>query len=120
MEDTTTFGSFIDSFLTSFREGFSKVSVLNFNFLAGCTPGRVQVDDIRERRKALNDALFLRSMDELAVFNVPIQSPSSWPIPLIEKYHINVSRSFPSAYDGSIENVSPRTSTIHRVYYLLK
>lgn len=93
MEDTTTFGSFIDSFLTSFRDEFSKLSVLNFSFLSNCIPGHIQVDDTRGRRKALNDALFLRSMNGLGVFSVPIQSPSTWPRPLTQEDRINVSSS---------------------------
>ena len=44
--DTSTFGSFVDSFLTSFRDEFPKLSVMSFPLLSNLIPGSIDVDDV--------------------------------------------------------------------------
>jgi hypothetical protein len=46
IHDTATFGSFIDSFLTSFQDEFSKLSVLSFDLLSDSLPASVDVNDV--------------------------------------------------------------------------
>jgi len=77
--DIPTFGGFVDSFLVSFRDEFPKLSILAFPLLSDALSSSLDLDDHRGRRKALNDALCLRSLNELVEMNVPIQSPLTWP-----------------------------------------
>ncbi|KIM89767.1 hypothetical protein PILCRDRAFT_767219 [Piloderma croceum F 1598] len=92
IHDTATFGSFIDSFLTSFRDEFSKLSVLSFDLLSDSSPASVDVNDHSRRRKVLNDALCLRSINELRSMSIPVQSPLSWPT-TIDGVYLDVGRS---------------------------
>ncbi|KAJ7101530.1 Misato segment II tubulin-like domain-containing protein [Mycena belliarum] len=78
MHDTSTFGSFVDSFLTSLRDDFVKLPLLAWPLLSDVLPSIEGVDDKRGRRKIINDALVLRSLSELSSMNIPIQSPTTW------------------------------------------
>ncbi|KDQ54693.1 hypothetical protein JAAARDRAFT_182189 [Jaapia argillacea MUCL 33604] len=78
MNNTETFGSFTDSFLLSYRDEFAKLPCLAFPLMSGVLPGRVDVDDSLGIRKVINDALCLRSLDELSTLSIPIQSPKLW------------------------------------------
>lgn len=78
MNDTPSFGSFTHAFLTRFRDDFVKLPCLSFPVLSGCTPGKVDADDARGIKKALNDALLLQGLSELSTITVPIQPPSVW------------------------------------------
>lgn len=44
--DTATFGSFTDSFLTSFRDEFSKLSILSFPLLSEAISKPLDLDDV--------------------------------------------------------------------------
>jgi hypothetical protein len=46
IHDTSTFGSFIDSFLVSFRDEFSKHSILSFPLLSDSLPASIDVNDV--------------------------------------------------------------------------
>jgi hypothetical protein len=46
MHDTATFGAFVDSFLTSFCDEFSKRSFLTFPLLSDTIPGHIDIDDV--------------------------------------------------------------------------
>jgi len=76
--DNASFGSFINSFLAAFRDEFPKQSTLLFAVMSDAVPGDLDVDDMRGIRKALNDALFLRGLNEYSTMTVPLQSPSNW------------------------------------------
>ncbi|KAL6308792.1 Misato segment II tubulin-like domain-containing protein [Sparassis latifolia] len=78
MHDTATFGGFTDSLLTVIRDDFPKLPCLAFPLLSGATPGSFDVEDALSFRRAINDALCLRSLDSLSTLTVPIQSPSTW------------------------------------------
>lgn len=47
MNDTATFGSFIDSFLTSFRDEYLKIPSIIFPLLSDVLLGQIDVDDVR-------------------------------------------------------------------------
>ncbi|GLB45716.1 putative tubulin domain containing protein [Lyophyllum shimeji] len=80
INDTPTFGGFINSFLTSFRDQYLKIPCLVFPLLSDAVSKRVvPSDDSTGTRKIINDALYLRSLDELASMSVPIQLPNAWP-----------------------------------------
>ncbi|KAI0789218.1 Misato segment II tubulin-like domain-containing protein [Abortiporus biennis] len=78
--DNTTFGSFTHSFLTSFRDEFPKISSLTIPILSSSVPGIIDFDDLKGIRKAMNDALFLRGMNDLSTLTAPIQNPSLWKV----------------------------------------
>ncbi|KAJ3476453.1 hypothetical protein NLI96_g11147 [Meripilus lineatus] len=78
MNDTTSFGGFTHSLITSFRDEFTKTSCFTFPILSSSVPGLIEADDAIGIRKALNDALFLRSLDELSTICIPFQSPVNW------------------------------------------
>jgi hypothetical protein len=48
MHDTTTFGPFVDAFLSGFRDEFPKLTALCFPLLSEHrpTPGGIDVDDV--------------------------------------------------------------------------
>ena len=46
MNDTATFGSFTQAFLTRFRDEFIKLPTVMFPILSGVDPERVDVDDV--------------------------------------------------------------------------
>ncbi|KAJ7268065.1 Misato segment II tubulin-like domain-containing protein [Mycena rebaudengoi] len=75
MHDTSTFGSFVDSFLTSLRDNFLKLPVLAWPLLSDAV---VIMHNGPRMRTIVNDALVLRSLGELSSMSLPIQSPTSW------------------------------------------
>ncbi|KAJ7776805.1 mtDNA inheritance protein Dml1 [Mycena maculata] len=77
IHDASTFGGFIDSFLTSLRDDFVKLPLLVWPLLSDA-PLSNTADDRRGTRKAINDALVLRSLSELSSMNIPIQSSTTW------------------------------------------
>ncbi|KAI0085539.1 Misato segment II tubulin-like domain-containing protein [Irpex rosettiformis] len=76
--DTATFGSFTNVLLTKLRDGFSKLPCVTFPCLSSSIPGKIDVDNIREIKLALNDALVLQGLCELDTTTVPLQSPATW------------------------------------------
>lgn len=78
MNDSLTYGGFTHAFLTRFRDDFTKLPCLALPVLSGCLPGKMDVDDARAVKKALNDALLLQSLSDLSTLTVPIQPPSIW------------------------------------------
>ena len=46
MHETNTFGAFINSLLTSFRDEFSKHPLLTFPLLSNAEPGHIDIDDV--------------------------------------------------------------------------
>lgn len=46
MDDTSTFGSFINSLLTSFQDEFVKLPALVFPVLSAARPSNIDVDDV--------------------------------------------------------------------------
>ncbi|KAF8055192.1 mtDNA inheritance protein Dml1 [Lyophyllum atratum] len=79
MNDTSTFGGFMNSFLTSFRDQYLKLPCLAFPLLSDGISKQLAVDDFTGTRKVINDALHLRSLDELASISIPIQPTNIWP-----------------------------------------
>ncbi|PCH42910.1 tubulin nucleotide-binding domain-like protein [Wolfiporia cocos MD-104 SS10] len=78
LNETATFGGFIDAFLTSFRDEFPKLACLSFPLLSNSAPRKTDADDDLSLRRTINDALCLRSLDTLASMSVPLQTPSLW------------------------------------------
>ncbi|KAJ8584484.1 tubulin nucleotide-binding domain-like protein [Rhizopogon salebrosus TDB-379] len=78
MHDTATFGGFLHSFLTSFRDEFLKASVLNFSFLSGADPNHTDIDNSFDTKRIINDALCLQSLHQLSDITFPILHPSRW------------------------------------------
>ncbi|KAI9511509.1 tubulin nucleotide-binding domain-like protein [Russula earlei] len=76
--DNASFGSFVNSLLMAFRDEFPKQPTLMFAVMSDVVPGNLEIDDVRGIRKALNDALCLRGLNELSTMTVPLQSPSNW------------------------------------------
>ncbi|KAI1790586.1 tubulin nucleotide-binding domain-like protein [Ganoderma leucocontextum] len=77
MSDCVTFGGFTDAFLTAFRDEFPKLPSLAFPFLSEASNALVTAEE-PEAAKAINDALCLRSLENLTTLNVPIQHPATW------------------------------------------
>ncbi|KAF7969428.1 hypothetical protein HWV62_27377 [Athelia sp. TMB] len=77
--DTPAAGGFTAALLAALRDEYAKLSLLAFPLLSDALAAPLDVDDHRGRRKALNDALVLRSLHELVPLSVPLQSPSTWP-----------------------------------------
>ncbi|KAF7976565.1 hypothetical protein HWV62_6233 [Athelia sp. TMB] len=77
--DTGAAGGFTDALLGALRDEYAKLSLLAFPLLSDALAAPLDVDDHRGRRKALNDALVLRSLHELVPLSVPLQSPRTWP-----------------------------------------
>ncbi|KAG6907553.1 hypothetical protein DXG01_008539 [Tephrocybe rancida] len=80
MNDTSTFGGFIHSFLTSFRDQYTKLPCLVVPLLSNGTSGELHVDDAIGIKNVVNDALYLRSLNEIASMSIPIQYRSAWPM----------------------------------------
>lgn len=78
MNDTDTFGSFLSSFLSSFRDEYLKLPSLVFPLMAGVVSQNPDCDDTPNLRRFINEALYLRTLNEFSTLNVPIQPPSSW------------------------------------------
>ncbi|RDB18272.1 Protein dml-1 [Hypsizygus marmoreus] len=79
MNDTATFGGFINSFLTSVHDEHAKLPCLVFPLLSDAVSRHIDVDDYQGTKKAVNDALYLRSLNDFASMTVPIQFPETWP-----------------------------------------
>ncbi|KAJ6565727.1 Misato segment II tubulin-like domain-containing protein [Mycena sp. CBHHK59/15] len=92
MHDTSTFGSFMNSFLTSLHDEFLKLPLLAWPLLSNPGLSFVNTDAQRETRKIVNDALVLRSLAELSSISIPIQSPTSWPDELCTNIYMNASK----------------------------
>jgi hypothetical protein len=94
MNDTASFGSFVNSLLVSLRDEYVKLPSLNFPFMSDAVPRHIEIDDVRAdrlqlrailmlfqvsgTRKVINDAQYLRSLSDLSSMSIPIQSPSTW------------------------------------------
>ncbi|KAJ6584373.1 mtDNA inheritance protein Dml1 [Mycena capillaripes] len=91
MHDTSTFGSFMDSFLTAARDDFAKLPLLTWPLLSDESPFK-PVDSRRGARKVINDALTVRSLSELSSMSVPIQSPTTWTDEVCSNTYINANR----------------------------
>ncbi|KAI0310860.1 tubulin domain-containing protein, partial [Amylostereum chailletii] len=76
--DSTTFGSFTASFLTAFRDEYTKSPSMVFPILSEAVPEHVEADDTLGIRRVLNDALLLRSLNEMSSLNIPLQNPRTW------------------------------------------
>ncbi|KAJ7868755.1 mtDNA inheritance protein Dml1 [Mycena olivaceomarginata] len=87
MHDTSTFGSFVDAFLTSVRDDFAKLPLFSWSLLSDATPFK-PMDNKRGVRKLVNDALTMRSLSEMSSISVPIQSPTTWTDEVCSNTHI--------------------------------
>ncbi|KAI0684692.1 tubulin domain-containing protein [Cytidiella melzeri] len=76
--DVATFGSFTNAFLAKIRDELSKLPCLAFSLLSPSVPGKLDSDDPRRIKLALNDALAIQGLCELSTIAVPIQSPTGW------------------------------------------
>ncbi|KAH9915313.1 Misato segment II tubulin-like domain-containing protein [Fomitopsis serialis] len=78
MNDTSTFGGFTNSFLTTYRDEFPKLPCLAFPLLSHNLPGHVDNGDDIGMRAVINDALYLHSLASLSTMTVPVQAPGTW------------------------------------------
>ncbi|KAI0072181.1 tubulin nucleotide-binding domain-like protein [Panus rudis PR-1116 ss-1] len=76
--DTGTFGGFTHSLLTSIRDEVPKLPTLTFSLLSSITPRSANADESLNIARIINDAFFLRSMNELSTLTIPLQSPPTW------------------------------------------
>ncbi|TFK19554.1 tubulin nucleotide-binding domain-like protein [Coprinopsis marcescibilis] len=76
INDSGTFGGFMASFLTSFKDDYGKKTTLNFPVLSEIFVDRFEYNEIQA---TLTDALYLRALEDLGSLTVPIQPPSKWP-----------------------------------------
>ncbi|KAJ8522249.1 hypothetical protein ONZ45_g1153 [Pleurotus djamor] len=77
IEDTTTFGSFTHSFLTSFYDDFSKLPLLSFPLLSDSIPSKNSGP--RYLKRMINDAFVLQGFDDIhSATCIPIQNPIFW------------------------------------------
>ncbi|EGO28775.1 hypothetical protein SERLADRAFT_434675 [Serpula lacrymans var. lacrymans S7.9] len=80
IQDTSTFGSFIGSMLSSFRDEYPKNQALTFALLSSTHTGHIDVNSNPSViNEAVNDALCLRALNELSDATIPIYHPSHWP-----------------------------------------
>ncbi|KAF8225980.1 tubulin nucleotide-binding domain-like protein [Tricholoma matsutake] len=79
MNDTSSFGGFINSFIVALRDESVKLPCLVFPLLSDAVSRHNDVHDNKSMRKIINDALYLRSLHELVSMSVPIQAPFVWP-----------------------------------------
>ncbi|KAF7365631.1 MtDNA inheritance protein Dml1 [Mycena venus] len=91
MHDTSTFGSFVDAFLTSVRDDFAKMPLFSWPLLSDVIPFK-PVDNTLGVRKLINDALAMRSLSELSSLSVPIQSPTTWTDEVCSNTYMHASR----------------------------
>ncbi|KAJ7166314.1 Misato segment II tubulin-like domain-containing protein [Mycena crocata] len=93
MHETSTFGSFVHSFLTSLRDDFVKLPILAWPLLSDTQPQPFQsVNNRRGTRKIINDALVLRSLSELASMSIPIQSATTWTDEVFSNTYMHANR----------------------------
>ncbi|KAJ3509360.1 hypothetical protein NLJ89_g5262 [Agrocybe chaxingu] len=78
MNDTDTFGSYMESFFVSFRDEYLKLPSLSFPLGVGGISKAPDVDDAESTRRFLNEALYLRTLNEFSSMNIPIKDPASW------------------------------------------
>ncbi|KAF9494734.1 tubulin nucleotide-binding domain-like protein [Pleurotus eryngii] len=82
IEDTLTFGSFIDSFINSFRDEFSRLPILSFPLLSQSIPTRSGTEGLRDLKFMINDALVLRTYNDMdSALAVPISTSAAWTFP---------------------------------------
>lgn len=84
IEDNLTFGSFIDSFINSFRDEFSRLPILSFPLLSQSIPTRSGTEgtQLRDLRFMINDALVLRTYNDMdSALAVPISPSAAWTFP---------------------------------------
>ncbi|KAJ7162919.1 mtDNA inheritance protein Dml1 [Mycena filopes] len=93
MHDTSTFGSFMNSLLTTLRDDFGKLPLVSLPLLSDATPSFNSMEDPRRRaRKLINDALTLRGLSELSSISAPVQSPTTWTDEVFTNTHIQSNR----------------------------
>ncbi|KAL1723957.1 Misato segment II tubulin-like domain-containing protein [Schizophyllum commune] len=76
--DVCRFGAFAQGLVETLRDEYPKLPVLDFALLSSAVPADVDVDDTAGTPRAINDALYLREMGEVASGIVPIQNPAAW------------------------------------------
>jgi len=130
MNDTDTFGSFLSSFLASFRDEYLKLPSLIFPLMAGVVSQTPDCDDVSlidltppllltphtiqtpSLRCFINDALYLRTLNEFSTTNVPVQPPSAWCNLLKDSLKFTVRSNICSQPDT--DTLPQTTSTYHQ------
>ncbi|KAJ7505868.1 Misato segment II tubulin-like domain-containing protein [Mycena galericulata] len=110
IHDTSTFGSFINSFLTSVRDDLGKLPLLAWPLLSNAAPVNT-VDNGRGTRKVINDALVLRGLSELSSLSIPIQSPTTWTDEVCRNTYIHASRAH-AYHTSAVLSAHIETSTL--------
>ena len=104
MNDASSFGGFINSFIASLRDESVKIPCLVIPLLSDAVSRHRDTYDVshylttcncslttndfqnKGTREVINDALYLRSLHELSSMSIPIQSPSAWPAETWSKF----------------------------------
>ncbi|KAF9481069.1 tubulin nucleotide-binding domain-like protein [Pholiota conissans] len=79
INDTDSFGSFMASFLASFRDEYLKLPSICIPVISGAISEHSSGYDAKTTKKLINEAFYLRTLNELSSMNIPIQEPTSWP-----------------------------------------
>ncbi|KAE9407478.1 tubulin nucleotide-binding domain-like protein [Gymnopus androsaceus JB14] len=78
MNDTSTFGAFSYSFLMAFYDELSRAPCLSFPLMGDAVPRNTNLENTIHFRKVVNDAVYLRELDNLSILAIPILSPKTW------------------------------------------
>ncbi|KAF8890836.1 tubulin domain-containing protein [Gymnopilus junonius] len=79
MNDTDTFGGFMSSFLAYFRDEYQKLPSFTFPLLSGALSSKYDWDEVKRAKRIVNEALYLRTLNELSSLNIPMEHPALWP-----------------------------------------
>ncbi|KAF9555209.1 tubulin nucleotide-binding domain-like protein [Agrocybe pediades] len=75
INDTNTFGSFMSSFFESFRDEYRKLPSFAFPVLSGAATPKYDGGQSQRTKQIVNEALYLRTLDEFSSMNILIQEP---------------------------------------------
>ncbi|KAF8200179.1 mtDNA inheritance protein Dml1 [Pholiota molesta] len=79
LNDTDTFGSFMASFFASFRDEYLKLPSICMPLISGVISEDSAGYDAKTSKKLINEAFYLRTLNEFSSMNIPIQEPAMWP-----------------------------------------
>ncbi|KXN85944.1 Protein DML1 [Leucoagaricus sp. SymC.cos] len=79
LNDVSDFGGFCNALLGRLGDEFAKVPALTFPIFPPGGDHVVDVDEARAARRVINEALYLRSLQEHTTLSIPISAPQCWP-----------------------------------------
>lgn len=78
MNDIDAFGSFMDSFVFALRDEYPKMTSVVFPLMSYNAPQTLDIYDAQKTRQVLNEAMYLRTLNECSSMNIPIKHPARW------------------------------------------